>query len=46
MKNAAKYKIQEDCFIFAIDDKIVWNLDGPVKPKRPKESESAESKAK
>ena len=42
MKNAAKYT-QEDCFIFAIDDKIVWNLDGPAKPK---ESESAESKAK
>jgi len=42
VKNAAKYT-QEDCFIFAIDDKIVWNLDGPAKPK---ESESAESKAK
>ena len=41
VKNAAKYT-QEDCFIFAIDDKIVWNLDGPTKPK---ESESAESKA-
>jgi len=36
---------QEDCFIFAIDDKIVWNLDGPAKPTKPKESESAESKA-
>ena len=22
---------QEDCFIFSIDDKIVWNLEGPVK---------------
>ena len=42
VKNAAKYT-QEDCFIFAIDDKIVWNLDGPAKPKEP---ESAESKAK
>ena len=40
LKNAAK-STQEDCFIFAIDDKIVWNLDGPAKPK---ESESAESK--
>ena len=45
VKNAVKYNIQEDCFIFAIDDKIVWNLDGPVKPTKPKESESAESKA-
>ena len=44
VKNAAKYT-QEDCFIFAIDDKIVWNLDGPAKPTKPKESESAESKA-
>ena len=42
VKNAAKYNIQEDCFIFAIDDKIVWNLDGLAKPKEP---ESAESKA-
>ena len=33
---------QEDCFIYAIDDKIVWNLDGPAKPI---ESESAEAKA-
>jgi len=41
LKNAAK-STQEDCFIFAIDDKIVWNLDGPAKPK---ESESAELKA-
>ena len=41
VKNAAKYT-QEDCFIFAIDDKIVWNLDGPAKPI---ESESAEAKA-
>ena len=32
---------QEDCFIFAIDDKIVWNLDEPVKRKE----ESAEAKA-
>jgi len=32
----------EDCFLYAIDDKIVWNLDGPAKPK---ESESAEAKA-
>jgi len=40
LKNAVK-STQEDCFIFAIDDKIVWNLDGPAKPK---ESESAESK--
>jgi hypothetical protein len=32
---------QEDCFIFAIDDKIVWNLDGPAKPK---ESESEQEK--
>ena len=45
VKNAAKYT-QEDCFIFAIDDKIVWNLDGPAKPTKPKESESAELKAK
>ena len=44
VKAAAKYT-QEDCFIFAIDDKIVWNLDGPAKPAKPKESESAESKA-
>ena len=41
MKYAAEWT-QEDCFIFAIDDKIVWNLDGPAKPK---ESESAEAKA-
>jgi hypothetical protein len=45
VKSAAKRNIQEDCFIFAIDDKIVWNLDGPAKPSKPKESESAESKA-
>jgi len=32
---------QEDCFIYAIDDKIVWNLDGPAKPK---ESESEQEK--
>jgi hypothetical protein len=44
VKAAAKYT-QEDCFIFAIDDKIVWNLEGPAKPSKPKESESAESKA-
>ena len=44
VKNAAKYT-QEDCFIFAIDDKIVWNLEGPAKPVKPKEPESAESKA-
>jgi hypothetical protein len=44
VKNAAKYT-QEDCFVFAIDDKIVWNLDEPAKPTKPKESESAESKA-
>ena len=44
VKNAAKYT-QEDCFIFAIDDKIVWNLEGPAKPVKPKELESAESKA-
>ena len=42
VKNSAKYNIQEDCFIFAIDDKIVWNVDGLAKPKEP---ESAESKA-
>ena len=41
MKFADQYT-QEDCFLFAIDDKIVWNLDGPAKPK---ESESAEAKA-
>ena len=41
MKFADKYT-QEDCFIYAIDDKIVWNLEGPAKPK---ESESAEAKA-
>ena len=45
VKNSAKYNIQEDCFIFAIDDKIVWNLDGPAKPTKPEELESAESKA-
>ena len=44
VKNAAKYT-QEDCFIFAIDDKIVWNLEGPAKPVKAKEPESAESKA-
>ena len=44
VKNSAKYNIQEDCFIFAIDDKIVWNLDGPG-PTKPKKLESAESKA-
>jgi len=44
VKNSAKYNIQEDCFIFAIDDKIVWNLDGPG-PAKPKKLESAESKA-
>ena len=41
MKYADEYT-QEDCFIFAIDDKIVWNFDGPAKPKK---SESAEAKA-
>jgi len=41
MKYAAEYT-QEDCFLYAIDDKIVWNLEGPAKPK---ESESAEAKA-
>ena len=41
MKFADEYT-QEDCFIYAIDDKIVWNLDGPAKPI---ESESAEAKA-
>mgnify|MGYP000412695658 CR=1 FL=1 len=40
MKFADQYT-QEDCFIYAIDDKIVWNLDGPVKRKE----ESAEAKA-
>ena len=30
MKFADEYT-QEDCFIYAIDDKIVWNLDGPRK---------------
>ena len=30
MKYAKKWT-QEDCFLFAIDDKIVWNLDGPKK---------------
>ena len=30
MEYAAEYT-QEDCFIFAIDDKIVWNLDGVAK---------------
>jgi len=44
VKNSAKYSIQVDCFIFAIDDKIVWNLDGPG-PAKPKKLESAESKA-
>ena len=32
MEYAAEYT-KEDCFIFAINDKIVWNLDGPVKRK-------------
>ena len=41
MKYAADWT-QEDCFLFAIDDKIVWNLDGPAKPI---ESVSAEAKA-
>jgi len=41
MKYADEYT-QEDCFIYAIDDKIVWNLDGPAKPK---ETETAEAKA-
>ena len=40
MEYAAEYT-QEDCFLFAIDDKIVWNLDEPVKRKE----ESAEAKA-
>ena len=30
MKYAAEYT-QEDCFIYAIDDKIVWNLEGVAK---------------
>ena len=30
MKYAADWT-QEDCFIFAIDDKIVWNLEGVAK---------------
>jgi len=41
MKYADEYT-QEDCFIYAIDDKVVWNLEGPAKPK---ESETAEAKA-
>ena len=40
MKYAAEWT-QEDCFIFAIDDDIVWNLEGPGKFK----AESAEVKA-
>ena len=40
MKFADEYT-QEDCFIYAIDDKIVWNFDGPAQI----ESESAEAKA-
>ena len=42
MEYADKYTL-EDCFIFAIDDKIVWNLEGPKKPKK---AESAEVKPK
>ena len=30
MEYAAEHT-QEDCFLFSIDDKIVWNLEGPVK---------------
>ncbi len=30
MEYAAEYT-QKDCFLFSIDDKIVWNLEGPVK---------------
>ncbi len=41
MKFADEYT-KEDCFIYAIDDKIVWNLEGPAKPI---ESETAEAKA-
>ena len=41
MKFADEYT-QEDCFIYAIDDKIVWNFEGPAKPKEP---ETAEPKA-
>ena len=40
MEYAADFT-QEDCFLFAIDDKIVWNLDEPVKRKE----ESSEVKA-
>ena len=40
MEYAAEYT-QKDCFLFAIDDKIVWNLDEPVKRKE----ESAEVKS-
>ena len=41
MKYAAEWT-QEDCFIFAIDDEIVWNFKGSGKPK----AKSAEAKAK
>ena len=40
MKYAAEWT-QEDCFIFAIDDEIVWNFKGSGKPK----AKSAEAKA-
>ena len=39
MKEAKKWGAGDDCFIYAIDDKIVWNFDGSKKS-----SEIAEAK--
>ena len=41
MKSAKKWGAGEDCFIYAIDDKIVWNFDGSEKSK----AKLAEAKA-
>ena len=40
MKEAKKWGAGDDCFIYAIDDKIVWNFDGSEKS-----SEITEAKA-
>ena len=41
MKEAKKWGAGEDCFLYGIDDKIVWNFDGSEKSK----AELAEAKA-
>ena len=44
MKFADEYT-QEDCFLFAIDDKIVWNLEGVAKGMSAEEKAEIEKQA-